>query len=106
MFISWRSRSVTGQRGNWSCDQSKPGLESHCAALLRSYREGGKVRKETVARLGYFTTTDGILTVKDADDFWRRAVITLDRLDISGSDRAKAEQQLADRIEVLVNTQA
>ena len=106
MFVQMRHRTITGQRGHWAHDTTKPGLESHRAELLRSYRENGSVRKETVARLGYFTTRDGVLTEKAADEFWRKAMATLARAQVSEADQTKAAEQLATVVRQYVDATA
>ncbi len=104
MYVQWRTKPVTGQRGNWSYDGGTPGMESHTASLLKSYRQNGTVRKQTVASLGFFVTRDGVLAEPDADGFWRKAMIAIDRLDISDEDRAKAESTLSAVVEKFVTT--
>ena len=94
MFIRWTKREVSGFEGNWGLSQRIPGLESHSAALLRTFREGGKVRQERLASLGFFTTQNGALTAQDAGRFLRHAETVLDTLELSGSDRKKVQRQL------------
>ncbi len=106
MYVQWRHSTISGSRGKWACDTSMPGMESHRASLLRSYRDGGTVRKETVAKLGFFTTKHGVLTEKSAGEFWRRAMIALDRLDINEQDREKAESELSAVVAKFVTTTA
>ena len=106
MYVQWRTKPITGQRGNWSYDGGTPGMESHTCSLLRSYRHNGTVRKQTVASLGFFTTRNGVLAGRDADNFWTKAMDLLDRLDISEQDRAKAESKLSAALEQFVTTTA
>ena len=106
MFIQWRHNTITGSSGKWSDDATRPGLKSHRATLLRSDRVDGKVRKTTIANLGYFTTKHGVLTEHDADEFWRRAMRTLDRADVTEDDQAKAAAQLAEVVRSFVEATA
>jgi hypothetical protein len=104
MYVQWRTKPVTGQRGNWSYDGGTPGMESHSATLLRSYRDNGVVRKEIIAALGFFTTRSGVLAGRDADNFRRKAVGLIERLEISDHDMEKAVSQLSTMLEQYVTT--
>ena len=106
MYVRWRHQQITGVGGNWKDLQHRDGMESHTASLLRSRRDGDKVRQSVVAGLGYFKTRHGVLTERDADSFWQRAMIALDRLDINEQDREKAESDLSAVLEQFVTTTA
>ncbi len=113
MFVRWVDKQITGFEGNWGVAQSLTGLASHSAALLHSYRENGKPRQQRVASLGVFHTRNGQLVTKEgrvsrdvAHVFQLHATRVLDGLDISDDDRAKAEQQLSDKIGPFVEATA
>ena len=95
MFVRWIHKPVTGFGGNWKFSQHHPGLVSHSASLLRSYRDSGKVRQERVASLGSFRTQDGHVAQRDAVEFWSHALNVLEGLELTAWDRNKVEDSLA-----------
>ena len=96
MYIKWTVRAISGQRGNWSSDQTVPGMKSHGCTLLESYWVDGTTRKRNLAALGYFTTVDDRMTGDAADTFWNHALDIIDALHLNTDDQQKLEAKIGE----------
>ena len=96
MYIKWTVRTISGQRGNWSSDQTVPGMKSHCASLLQSFQVDGTTHKRVLAALGFFTTRDGVMTGAAADTFWNHALDVIDDLHLGTSDHQKLKAKIGE----------
>lgn len=89
MFVRWQKRTKSA---GWKKRTLKelPLEDVHWQAIIvRSIREGGKVKQEHVATLGGFTECDVVANKKRIDRFWIIARQRLDRL----SNRISADER-------------
>ncbi len=85
-----------------------PGMMSHSAWVVRSVREGSKVRQERLANLGTHYTRDGSVCDREgcvgdryATEYWSHVRDVLDGLELTDHDRQKLLASIEDVLEAL-----
>lgn len=101
MFVRWKRRKRLGKsrtsirrRENWG--------DSLSGCLVKSEREGDRVRQKVVCYLGSFDEKT-IGALHNREFFWRYAAPRLDGLNLTQAGRRKIEARISERVPQLSN---